>query len=106
MISQNTLNVSQSVSKMSSKIILPLAISILKCVSSFDVHPDCWLGNEEFSVDLICPSYTGTGEIYCCGQAQYRLKLRWWGEFIFFFQHTKRKESFKDTFILPFMGKV
>ena len=100
MISQNTLNVSQSVSKMSSKIILPLAISILKCVSSFDVHPDCWLGNEEFSVDLICPSYTGTGEIYCCGQAQYRLKLRWWGKFIFLFQHTKRNESFKDTFIL------
>ena len=71
---------SQSVSKMPLKVIFLLAISGLNYLFSFEVHPDCWLGNEEFSVDMICPSYTGTGEIYCCGQAQYRLKLRWLGE--------------------------
>ena len=41
---------------------------------AWEVSPDCWLGNEEFSVDLLCPHYTGTGEIFCCGDQHTRYK--------------------------------
>merc|ERR1719323_2097167 len=39
---------------------------------AWEVSPDCWLGNEEFSVDLLCPHYTGTGKIFCCGDQHTR----------------------------------
>ena len=47
-------------------------ICFLKQSDAFETNPNCWLGNEEFSVDLICPEYTGTGEIFCCGQPHNR----------------------------------
>ena len=44
-----------------------ISLGLLEVCQGYDVSPDCWLGNEEFSVDLICPHYTGDGKIFCCG---------------------------------------
>ena len=49
-----------------------IIICFLKQSDAFETNPNCWLGNEEFSVDLICPEYTGTGEIFCCGESHNR----------------------------------
>ena len=36
-------------------------------VVTFEITSNCWIGQLEVRIDLLCPEYTGNGKTFCCG---------------------------------------
>ena len=47
--------------------ILCIQILFIQSLFTFEVPSNCWIGNDEVRIDLLCPDYVGDGRTSCCG---------------------------------------
>ena len=48
-------------------IILCIQIFCIQSLLTFEVPSNCWIGNDEVRIDLLCPDYVGDRRTSCCG---------------------------------------
>ena len=47
--------------------ILCIQMLFIQSLFTFEVPSNCWIGNDEVRIDLLCPDYVGDGRTSCCG---------------------------------------
>ena len=48
--------------------IICIQILCIHSLFTFEIPSNCWIGNDEVRVDLLCPEYVGNGKTSCCGE--------------------------------------
>ena len=49
------------------KIILCIQIFCIQSLFTYEFPSNCWIGNDEVRIDLLCPDYVGDRRTSCCG---------------------------------------
>ena len=47
-------------------------ILCIQSLFTFEIPSNCWIGNDEVRIDLLCPEYVENGKTSCCGEPESR----------------------------------